>query len=163
MALKGLGNVKKAINALVDKANDDLRGIYFAGLQDIIQQTPTGLTRSETGRASTSGTTRNGWRLTLNEPSSQKIKTASKNGAKSFQQLNKMPHYVLGKKIFFTNNADHINVLEYGGYPKNVKKGSRLKDGSYIKLSRGGYSKPVAPNGWVRVTIKLMEQKIGSL
>ena len=37
-----------------------------------------------------------------------------------------MPRYVLGKKIFFTNNLPYIGILEYGGFPKPVKKGSRI-------------------------------------
>jgi len=52
-------------------------------------------------------------------------------------------------------------VLEYGGFPSPVEKGSYIK-GKYQKLSANGFSKQ-APNGWVRATVIQMQNKIRSL
>jgi hypothetical protein len=74
-----------------------------------------------------------------------------------------MPQSVLGKSLYFTNNAPAINILEYGGFPTPVKKGSYIKRSkSFEILSIRGFSKQ-APNGWVRATLIAMRNKIRSL
>lgn len=148
MPLIGRAKVDKAILATVEAANDNLIGVYFAGLANIIQETPV-----DEGRA------RNNWFLTVGNPSSST--TTSKGSASSARQLSKMPEYVIGKKLYFSNNLPYISTLEYGGYPSPVEKGSWV-DGKYQKLSEGGFSKQ-APNGWVRATLIRMKNKIRSL
>ena len=54
-----------------------------------------------------------------------------------------------------------LGSVEYGGFPKPVKKGSRI-NGRYQKLSRNGFSLQ-APKGWVRINIKRMESMIKKL
>ena len=127
-----------------------MRGVYLAGLKNIVQETP-----ADTGRA------RNNWFLSVTAPSNKTTTSASIGGGGSLSQASKMPKRVLGKKIFFTNNLPYAGILEYGGFPKPVKKGSRIK-GRYQKLSRGGFSLQ-APKGWVRRNLKLMQSKIKKL
>ena len=78
----------------------------------------------------------------------------------------RMPRWVLNKKLILVNNLPYINTLEYGGYPKNPKKGSWIK-GEYQKLSTGGYSKQLlpmgTPKGWVRAAVLKMRKKIRAL
>ncbi len=150
MALKGVDNVKSAIGGLKQNANDNVRGVYLAGLKNIVQGTP-----ADTGRA------RNNWFLSVGTPSSKTTTSSSIGGGGSLSQASKMPRQVLGKKIFFTNNLPYIGVLEFGGFPKPVKKGS-LINGKYQKLSRNGYSLQ-APRGWVRIAVMRMAKKIRSL
>ncbi len=150
MALKGLNDVKLAIGDLKQSANDNVRGVYLAGLKNIVQETP-----ADTGRA------RNNWFLSVGVPSSKITTSATVGGGGSLSQASKMPKQVLGKKIFFTNNLPYINTLEFGGFPKPVKKGSRI-NGKYQKLSRNGYSLQ-APRGWVRIAVMRMAKKIRSL
>ena len=70
----------------------------------------------------------------------------------------------MNQKIFFTNNLPYIETLEYGGYPNPVKKGTWVKKSkSYEVRSTGGFSKQVAPDGWVRKTLKAMAKKIRQL
>ena len=153
MALKGLKGVKLAIDQLEQAVNDNVRGVYLAGLKNIVQETP-----ADKGRA------RNNWFLSSNVPSN-KTTSASIGGGASLSQASKMPIRVLGKKIFFTNNLPYIGILEYGGFPKPVKKGSYIKkSGEYEKLSKGGYSKQSkGAKGWVRINIKRMQSKIKKL
>lgn len=132
-----------------DRLNTNLKGVWISGLGNVISGTP-----------ADEGIHRNSWRLSIGVPSSATTTSKSKVGVSSFRQLSKMPAVVLGKKLFFTNNAPAINVLEYGGFPSPVERGSYIKASkSYEILSIRGFSKQ-APNGWVRSTLIAMRNKI---
>lgn len=134
------------------RANTDLKGVYLSGLGNMISGTP-----------ADKGIHRNSWFLTVGVASNATTTSKNKTGANSIRQLSKMPLSILGKKIFFTNNAPAIGVLEYGGFPSPVKKGSYIKSSkSYEILSVNGFSKQ-APNGWARKTLIAMRNKIRSL
>ena len=152
MPLIGRENLNLAIDNLKVSMNDDVKGVYLAGMKNIVQGTP-----ADKGRA------RNNWFLTVGVPSNKTTTSASVGGGGSLSQASKLPKIVLGKKIFFTNNLPYINILEYGGYPSPVEKGSYIKKSkSYEILSVNGYSKQ-APTGWVRKAVILMRNKIRSL
>ena len=150
MPLIGRVELDLAIDELVNVTNDNLRGVYLAGLANIVQGTP-----ADSGRA------RNNWFLSVGAPSNKTTTSASVGGGGSLSQAGKMPKDVLSNKIFFTNNLPYIGVLEYGGFPSPVENGSYIK-GKYQKLSANGFSKQ-APNGWVRATVIQMQNKIRSL
>lgn len=152
MSLKGLGDVHNAIDDLVLRQNDNVKGIYLAGLANVVSGTP-----ADKGRA------RNNWFLSIDDPSEKVTSSKSSAGTNSIRQALKMPKIVLGKKIFFTNNLSYIGALEYGGFPSPVKKGSYIKSSkSFEVLSINGFSKQ-APDGWVRKTIIQMANKIRGL
>jgi len=154
MPLHGLDNVKKAMRKNKREANKIIKGVYLAGLTDIVSGTP-----ADKGRA------RNNWFLTVGQPFglSTSGRPDNKTGAWSMISMASMPKNVLNKKIFFTNNLSYIETLEYGGFPIPVEKGSYIKRSkSFEKLSSGGFSKQ-APGGWVRKTLILMQNKIRSL
>lgn len=152
MPLIGLKKTLAAIDKIPEKVNRDLKGVYLAGLTNIVAGTPVD-----------TGVTRNAWFLTVRRPSTDVRRGKSKSGASSLRQIAKMPKWVLGKKLYFTNTQSNSVTLEYGGYPNPVKRGSYIKkSSSYQKLSAGGFSKQ-APNGWVRKNIILMRNKIRSL
>jgi len=135
-----------------DRMNTNLKGVYLSGLGNMIAGTP-----------ADEGIHRNSWFLTVGVASNATTTSKNKTGSNSIRQLKKMPFVVIGKKMFFTNNAPAINVLEYGGFPSPVKKGSYIKSSkSYEILSVNGFSKQ-APAGWVRKTLIAMRNKIRSL
>lgn len=137
-----------------DILNKDLKGVYFAGLKNIVESTPV-----DSGRA------RNNWFLSVGTPHlTSSARGDSGTGAGSISSItSEIPKSVLDKKLYFTNNLPYIATLEYGGYPKNVKKGSYDKDSkSYVKLSSGGFSLQ-APDGWVRKTLKKMQRVLANL
>lgn len=151
MPLRGRENFDKLTAKGLENINKDLRGVYFAGLTNIVQGTPV-----DKGRA------RNNWFLSVFTPSNESTTSVS-NGLSALRSLRQMPKYVLNKKIFYTNNLPYIETLEYGGYPDPVERGSYIKKSKkYEKLSSGGFSKQ-APNGWVRSTLIKMRNKIRSL
>lgn len=127
-----------------ERLNKNLRGVFLSGLQNIISETP-----ADTGR------TRNNWFGSVGVSSGKSTTLTSGN------TIAKLPKWVLGKKLFYTNNMPNILTLEYGGFPDPVKNGSWI-DGSYQKLSQGGFSKQ-APNGMVRVNLIRMQNKIRAL
>lgn len=139
MPLIGKEKVLNLINTSKTIANDDLRGVYLAGLSQMVKATPV-----DEGRA------RNNWFLTANVPSNATT-TANANGSNSIRQLGTMPKDVITNKLYFTNNLPYIGVLEYGGF------------------SRPGTSKTIngfsaqAPEGWVRKTLIAMANKIRAL
>ena len=123
MPLRGLDDVKKGMQEVVASANKDVRGVYLAGLKNIIEGTPV-----DTGRA------RNNWILSDGTPNTSST-TNNSNGLISNRQLSRMPKEVIGKKIYFTNNLPYVGVLEYGGFPSPDQKGSYIKrTRSYQKL-----------------------------
>lgn len=153
MPLLGREKVQHELEVgILNRMNTNLKGVYLSGLGNIIAATP-----------ADEGVHRNAWRLSTGTPSSATTTSKSKAGASSLRQLAKMPAVVLGKKLFFTNNASAISILEYGGFPTPVKQGSYIKASkSYEILSIRGFSKQ-APNGWVRATLIAMGNKIRSL
>lgn len=151
MPIKGMSRVKKAMAMIKEGVNDDVKGVYLAGLQNIVAGTP-----------ARKGVARNNWTLNEGSPKGRLTTSASVNGARSLNSImSQMPNTVLGKKLYFTNPTPYINVLEYGGYPNPVKYGSFF-EGRFQKLSSGGYSRQ-APGGWVRKDLILMKRKIRSL
>ena len=153
MPLLGLEKVSfELTKGIKQRVNEDLKGIYLSGLGNIIS-----------GTQADKGLHRNSWLLTVGAPSGAVTTNENKAGSDSFVQLANMPISVLGKKIYFTSNAPAMNILEYGGFPSPVDKGSYIKEsGSYQKLSANGFSKQ-APNGWVRKTIIAMGNKVRSI
>lgn len=150
MPLRGNVDLKKAREIL----NTDLKGVYFDGLKNIVEQTP-----ADTGRA------RNNWFLTDGVPSGLSGRGENDSGSGSLTSvIEGMPKSVIGKKLYFTNNLPYINTLEYGGYPDPVKGSYDKETKSYVKLSQGGFSLQLEePGGWVRKTLQKMKRKIASL
>ena len=153
MPLLGREKVQHELEVgIKDRINTNLKGVYLSGLGNVIAGTP-----------ADEGVHRNSWFLSVGTPSGATTTSKSKTGASSFRQLAKMPAVVLGKKVFFTSSAPAISILEYGGFPTPVKRGSYIKASkSYEILSIRGFSKQ-APNGWVRATLIAMQNKIRSL
>ena len=123
----------------------EVRKAYtFALYSSIAKNTPVGNPDfdEDTGRA------RGNWQITSNAPAQGEIKDR--------RAKQKVPDISGDESLFITNNVPYITVLEYGGYPKSPKKGSRtkksIKPARYEILSQGGFSKK-APAGMVGVTL----------
>lgn len=70
-----------------------------------------------------------------------------------------------GSTYSFYNNLPYARALEYGLYPKSVKRGSRVrgsKPARYEIRSRYGYSKQ-APRGIVRVSIMKIKRDFNKI
>lgn len=66
--------------------------------------------------------------------------------------------FKLGDKAYIQNNTPYGDVIEYGGYPDPVKKGSWVKGKGYIKKSAGGFSRQ-APNGVYTLAFQYIASK----
>ncbi len=103
------------------------------------------------------GRAKGNWQPSLNTPATGIIDTTDENLG-----LNKVLNmdYGTDEDIWLVNNLPYIAVIEYGLYPKNVKRGSRVKQGKkwiYVIKSAGGYSKK-SPQGMVRKNVARFEQ-----
>ena len=137
MPLHGLDNLRQALSDIDEPINNSLKAIYLQGLRQIVAGAVVAV--DDGGRSASN------WFLKVGSPSNQT--TEQKNGD---PHLGPMPHNVLGKKLYYTNNMPYINKLEYGGYPGNGPK------------TINGYSDQ-APNGWVRKELLVMRAAIRAL
>lgn len=118
------------------------RSFVYLLYANIVKRTPV-----DTGRA------RGNWVVSAGSPS-EEVDEQKKEAR--YTSKNDIPAVEGDDSAFITNNLPYINTLEYGGYPKDPKRGSLVKDKSgkrrYIIKSKGGFSKQ-APNGMVGVTV----------
>ena len=135
MPLVGLKRVKVAVKAVDKPLNNQLRGIMLQGLGNIAEGTPI-----DQGRAGSN------WFLKVGSPSAEVTDDTSGN-----PHLETMPEWVLGKKLYYTNNLPYINALEYGGYRGVGEKTIASAGGIYSKLAIGG---------WVRTELMIMRAGI---
>lgn len=135
MPLVGLKRVKVAVKAVDKPLNNQLRGIMLQGLGNIAGATPV-----DEGRA------RSNWFLKVGSESGETTDDTSGN-----PHLDAMPQWVLGKKLYYTNNLPYINSLEYGGY-RGV--------GPKTKAAAGGIFSDQAVGGFVRTELLVMRSAI---
>lgn len=140
---------KKALKDI----NRKLRKVTISSWGDMIEQTPIGINEK------TEGKTRGSW--FVGRTVSAKIGRKNKTKGLAYVARN-IPKQVLGKKTFLFNNSPHINVLEFGGYPKNPKRGTfNKRTGKFEIRSISGFSKQ-APRGMVRRNAVRWRRKIRS-
>ena len=128
---------------------ENVRKSYaFALYSSIVKKTPVGNPDFDED----SGRARANWQVTVGSPASGEVEGRQKTP----KGRDSMPTPKGDESIFITNNVPYITTLEYGGYPKNPKKGSRTRKGikpaRYEIMSQNGYSKQ-APEGMVGVTL----------
>lgn len=108
MPLKGVRQVKDAIQNLTVNANKNIRGIMFQTLANIQIGTP-----RDTGRAA------NNWFISVGSPSDKSSDSTSGNKL----SIEDLPKSVFGQKFYYTNNLPYIERLEYGGHSQQAPKG----------------------------------------
>lgn len=108
MPVRGIGNIKKAIDDITTNTNNKVRGIMFQALSNIQLGTPV-----DSGRA------RNNWFLTTTSPSDKETNSVSGNSI----TLDDLPPFVFDKTIYYTNNLPYIERLEFQGWSKQAPSG----------------------------------------
>ena len=101
------------------------------------------------------GRFRGSWIATSSRPSrNQKPRKRSERAIKS-EAIAKLTKAIEKQTTFYiVNNLPYANVIEYGLYPKNVKKGTRNRKTKRFEIRTvNGFSRQ-APAGLVRVTAK---------
>lgn len=137
-----------------DGAEQAVRATAIVTFGNIIKLTPV-----DEGRV------RANWFATGENPSGRVDNNKQDNSKDGKTTANAATNIIVGLKAWdtftLTNNLPYVTVLENGGYPDPVKKGTRInKVGTrknpitpvYEKRSKAGYSKQ-APNGMVRLAI----------
>jgi len=133
----------------IDRVNEVRKLLAYDVFSRVIDRTPVYFAYEPT-----SGNTKYNWTCTINKLSRKVLKGTDKNGARTKARMWKVLARAKGDDtIFFANSVPHINVLEDGGYPSMVKRGSYNKKTHKWEIrSAGGYSKQ-SPKGMVKVTI----------
>jgi hypothetical protein len=134
----------------------DVRRVYaFDIFNNVVARTPV-----DTGAA------RQNWIVTLNDQTLEHTEKKENTLARTLRAGELTIVFAKGDDtIFIQNNAPYINMLEYGGYPKNPKHEGKSKlmfnknkEGRLVSITGGdsktvnGYSRQ-APNGMVGVTL----------
>ena len=137
-----LGEVLKEFSIKsVDHAEKAIRISFINVATRIIKETPV-----DEGRA------RGNWFTTIDKPSTRMIEKGSAE-SRIKELESKLSKGIFDKTFFLTNNLPYIGVLEYGGYPSPVKKGTKNKStGAYEIRSIKGFSQ-LAPKGMVRINV----------
>jgi len=124
-----------------------LKQVALAITSQVILATPV-----MTGRA------RGNWFSSIDEPANTvddaarqtEAKGVSNDRAQSVVKANEISGHV----FWMTNNLPYIGLLEFGGYPTYVKRGTWMGAGKGYEIrSSAGFSKQ-APTGMVRVTLE---------
>jgi hypothetical protein len=113
----------------------------------IVEDTPIGIPNSERYTTKPQGNLRHNWQIARNATDRYLLGTSKKGRDYVSKQVK--GKLLKGGRLFMFNNAPQINVVEFGGYPDPVKKGTYRKGKGYQVRSSGGYSKQ-APRGMVR-------------
>ena len=129
-----------------------------ANLEAVVMQTGLKMVDSLLNKSPVdTGRFRGGWICTSSRPSQIRGKSIKKRRPQTIKNeaITKLSD-AIGKQTSFyiVNNLPYASVLEYGLYPKNVKRGTwDRKKKRYEIRSANGYSKQ-APAGMVRITKK---------
>jgi len=115
------------------------------------------------------GTLKNNWQIGR-KPNNRILKGKNKSKGLSFAEKKLRGKLAIttregikkisNKSMFIFNNSPYARVVEFGGYPNPVKRGTWVKKQSkFIKFSAGGFSKR-APQGMVRTNIIAFKNRL---
>lgn len=144
----GQTNFEEVKARLRSRATRYFRALAFEAYRRIVFRTPV-----LTGRA------RANWMFTADAPSDEVRDTVDPTGGTTVAEgATQAQALELGQPAFIVNNLPYIGVLEHGGYPDPVKRGTWMGPGrGYEIRSAGGFSKQ-APAGMVAVTLAEIRQ-----
>ena len=154
-------NLTKALSDILDKFDENnQRGAGLVMKEtmknlfgSIIEETPVGDFDPEH-----EGTLKGSWQLTRTAPATRNINRRRPHRTRSSLKFTRNPSSVLIYSWFLTSNSPYINTVEYGGYPKSVKRGTfNKRSGRFQIRSAGGFSKQ-APKGMVRKNVRKLKR-----
>ena len=145
-----MSNLGDLMRTFADETNANLEAVI---MQQGIKMVDSIITKSpvDTGRF------RGGWICTSSRPSQIRGESIKKRRPETIKSeaITKLSDAIDGQTTFYiVNNLPYASVLEYGLYPKNVKRGTWNRDKKKYEIrSINGYSRE-APAGMVRITKK---------
>lgn len=108
------------------------------------------------------GLLRGNWQPSIGSPRGGRSTVKDKSGQAAIARVRGTTSQVTwGTDVYLMNNLPYAAVVEFGGYPDPVKKGTYVPAGTskygingpgFVKRSAGGFSRQ-APSGMVRVSI----------
>ena len=144
--------IEEETKKLMKLRERQIRGAAIACFGKIITSSPV-----DTGRF------RSNWFCSGSEGSDETTNSVSSSGSVVEKMTSKVVSIKDWTMFILTNNLPYAEVIEFGGFPDPVEKGSWNKaKQAYEVLSSGGYSKQ-APSGVVRVAIAETENQLSKL
>jgi hypothetical protein len=141
-------DIKSYTDKKVEQIKDIHKKVVFACYSSIVKNTP-----SDTGRA------RGNWIIS----ESQAQGTSDNTTGQRYHDVSEIPITNYNQPAYIENNLPYIRVLEYGGYPNPVKKGTyNKKTKKWEKRSENGFSKK-APQGMVGLTVAKFDSIVKSI
>lgn len=153
----GAEAIRKISVQFESKALRDFENRVVTGLTKIIESSPIGI--DSDGRDT--GVYRNNWQIGRT-PSNRVFKTANKSKGRQYVEKKIRGRFKNGGKMFLFNNSPYAQVIEFGGYPDPVKKGTYIKGRGYVKRSQRGYSKQ-APKGHFRIGVMNLRRQLANI
>ena len=99
------------------------------------------------------GRARGNWQSTTGSPAVGEIERMDKSGAAAVAEAQSAAAHDVAGVFWLVNHLSYIRKLEYGGYPKQPKRGTWNKFTKQYEIrSIGGFSKQ-APQGMLRLTV----------
>lgn len=146
--------ISKHLTKFADKALDAFESGVIDGASEIIESSPIGINVNGTE----TGVYRGNWQIGR-QVNNRIFKTPNKSKGRNYAEGKIRGKLKKGGRLFLFNNSPYGSVIEFGGYPDPVEKGTYIRGQGYVKRSAGGYSKQ-APGGHVRTGIKFMRIRI---
>lgn len=150
----GSGLIGKYALKFETTAIEDFEDKVIDGLTKIIESSPIGVTSS----GSPTGVYRNNWQIGRKQ-STRVLKSANKGKGRAYVKSKVSGKFKNGGRLSLFNNSPYARVIEFGGYPDPVKKGTYIKGRGYVKRSQGGFSKQ-APSGHFRTGVMNLKNKL---
>lgn len=129
-----------------ENTNQTVRAVTTKLFNSIVLASPV-----DTGRF------RGNWQISYDAPILTETDRLDPTGAAAVADIAAVLQPKAGR-AYLTNNLPYAEVIEFGGYPDPVLRGTWVKGQGYVIKSVGGYSKQ-APVGMVRVNMT----RIGAL
>ena len=132
-----------------DYALDALEKEFVNTAGNIIEDSPIGIPNSERADGEPpQGNFRHNWQISR-QPNGRYLTGTSKKG-RSYASSKIRGKLKGGRSLFLYNNSPQASVIEFGGYPNPVNRGTYYhKSKKYEIRSAGGFSRQ-APQGIVR-------------
>lgn len=163
MASKFSGNAAKDLSEngvkLLSAFRDAIEDEYISTVSKVIDETPEGIPNSERSRsAQRKGNVKFNWQIGRSV-NNRVLRGAGKNG-KDYAEKGIRGKLQDNKDLFLFSNHPAIRVIENGGYPTSVKRGTYRRGTGYEKRSSGGFSR-LAPTGMVRKNFSGFTRRLG--
>jgi hypothetical protein len=154
MASKYNKKFEAQMTTFIEKAKNNMDTVKMLSIYElfcnVVDRTPRWIAGQDAGNAKWN------WTVSVGSPDTRHLKGLDPNGTarkkQAYTKLASISNMPGEEDIYISNSTPYIMKLEYGEYPKRVKRGSyNPKKKGYEIRSQSGFSKQ-APVGMARIS-----------